>query len=149
MDFSKLISKAKDLAGNENVKSAVKKVASNKKVKDAVTKATKSASKVAKTLGVDLTTIVTFAMKNKSVIDALSKLGLKSESDPASSAVQKLVSSLKNTISKAAGTKIEDKTFSSIVTKLLSNSTVKSKVEDAAGKGVSSFIKKAVAEYIS
>ena len=149
MDFSKLISKAKDLAGNEKVKSAVKKVASNKKVKDAVTKATKSASKVAKTLGVDLTTIVTFAMKNKSVIDALSKLGLKSESDPASSAVQKLVSSLKNTISKAAGTKIEDNTFSSVVTKLLSNSTVKSKVEDAAGKGVSSFIKKAVAEYIS
>ena len=149
MNLSKLFSKAKELAGNDKVKSAVKKVASNKKVKDTVTKATKSASKVAKNLGIDMTTLVTFAMKNKGVIDALAKIGLKSESDPASSTVQKLVSSLKNTISKAAGTKIEDKTFGSVVSKLLSNSTVKSKVEDAAGKGVSSFIKKAVAEFIS
>ena len=158
MSFSDLFSKVKELAGNENVnetvkkavksdavKKAVKKVATNKNVKNA----TKKVTSVAKAVGIDMSSIVSFAMKNKTVLDALTKLGLKKESDPTSGVVQKLVSSLNSAINKTSGIKLEDKTFSSVVSKLLGNTQIKDKLEDAAGKGVTSFIKKAVAEYIA
>ena len=165
MNLSNLFTKIKELtknedvkktvqkvAENENVKKAVKKAANSKKVKDAVSKAKKTSetiSKAAKAVGIDLNSIISLAQKNKAVVEALTKLGLKKESDPASSTVQKLVASLKSNISKAAGVKLEDKTFSSLTTKLLANSNIKQKLENAAGRGVSTFIKKAVEEYIS
>lgn len=158
MDFSNLFSKAKELAGDsvaketvkkitnsDAVKKAIKKVANNKKVKDVQ----KTVTKVAKAVGIDMNSIVSYATKNKAVVDVLVKLGLKKESDPASGVVQKLVSSLNSAINKASGVKLDDKSFGSAVTKLLGVDKVKEKLEDAAGKGVTSFIKKAVAEYIS
>lgn len=169
MDLSNLFSKVKDLAGNADaketvkkiansdaVKSAVKKVANNKdvkktvaKAKNAATKATKTVSKVAKAVGIDMSTIISYAAKNKAVMDILVKLGLKKESNPASGAVQKLVGSLKSAVSKAAGIKLEDKSFGSAVTKLLGVEKIKTQLENTAGKGVVSFIKKAVSEYIA
>ena len=169
MDFSNLLSKVKELAGNdkaketvkkiadnETVKKAVKKIANNKKVKKAVaeakkatSKATKTVSKAAKAVGIDMNTILSYATKNKAVMDVLVKLGVKKESDPASSAVQKLVSNLKSSINKAAGIKIEDNSFKSAVTKLLSNTNIKENLEKVAGKGVPSFIKKAVENYLA
>lgn len=169
MDFSSLFSKVKDLAGSEDVKNtvkkvansdavkkAVKKVSSNKKVKATVSKAKKAAtsasktvSKAAKAVGIDMNTILAYAQKNKAVVDVLVKLGLKKESDPASTTVQRLVGSLKNSISSAVGIKLEDKSFSSAVTKLLANTKIKEKLETVVGKGVPAFIKKAVAEYVS
>ena len=169
MDFSSLLSKVKEFAGsekvkdtvkkvanNETVKKAVKKVANNKTVKKTVAKAKKAAgaaskkvSKVAKAVGIDTNAIVAQALKNKAVVDVLVKLGLKKESAPESSAVQKLVSSLKSNISKATGIKLEDKSFSSAVSKVLANAKIKEKLEDVAGRGIPTFIKKAVDAYIS
>ena len=169
MDFSNLFSKVKDLASSEAaketvkkvansdaVKKAVKKVSSNKAVKSTVAKAKKAAtsasktvSKAAKAVGIDMTTILSFAQKNTAVVDVLTKLGLKKESDPTSGAVQKLVGSLNSAINKAVGIKLDDKTFGSAMTKLLANTKIKEKIDDAAGRGAISFIKKAVAEYIS
>ena len=170
MDFSNLFSKVKDLASSENVKATVKKVANSDAVKKAVkkvknnktvkstvakakkaaTSASKTASKLAKAVGIDMTTLISLASKNKAIVEALAKIGLKKEtSEPEAAGVQKLVGSLKTAVSKAVGVKVEDDTFGNIVNKLLSVDTVKSKVEKLAGNGVSSFIKKAVAEYIS
>lgn len=169
MDFSSLLAKVKEFAGsenvkdtvkkvanNENVKKVVKKVANNKTVKKTVSKAKKAASdaskkvsKVAKAVGIDTNAIVTQVLKNKTVVDILVKLGLKKESAPESSAVQKLVASLKSNISKATGIKLEDKTFSGVVSKALANVRIKEKLEDVAGRGVPTFIKKAVEAYIS
>lgn len=158
MDLSNLFSKAKELASNEHAKAAVKKIANSETVKKAVNKvknnknikkATQTVTKAAKAVGLDTNTILSYALKNKAVMDVLIKLGLKKESDPASSSVMKLIGSLKNTINKATGVKLEDKTFGSIVNKILGTDKVKEKLEDAAGKGVPAFIKKAVSEYIS
>ena len=158
MGLSDLLKKAKDLSEDETVKSVIKKVASSKNVQDTVKKAKKAVgkakvaekiSKVAKSVGIDLKDVIAIAMKNQSVVNALGKLGLKKEEDPASTAVQKLVGSLKTAVNKATGKKVDDDLFSSIVNKLTGNATIKSKLEDMAGKGVASFIKKAVAEYIS
>ena len=169
MDFSSLLAKVKEIAGsekvkdtvkkvvnNENVKKVVKKVANNKTVKKTVSKAKKAASdaskkvsKVAKAVGVDTNAIVAQVLKNKAIVDILVKLGLKKESAPESSAVQKLVASLKSNISKVTGIKLEDKSFSSAVSKVLANAKIKEKLEDVAGRGVPSFIKKAVEAYIS
>ena len=158
MDFSKLINKAKELANDSTTIETVKKIANSNAVKKAVRKVTnnksikkaqKTLTKAAKAVGIDTNTILTYALKNKAVMDVLIKLGLKKENDPASSAVQKLVGSLKSAINKASGMKIEDKIFGSAVNKILGADKVKEKLEDAVGKGVPSFIKKAVAEYIS
>lgn len=156
MGLSDFLKKAKDLAGDETVNAVVKKIASNKKVKETISKAkkkvstaNKTVSKFAKSLGIDLTQVLSIAMKNQDVINVLGKLGLKKKEDPASSAVQKLVGSLKTAINKATGQKVNDDAFGSIITKLMGNATVKSKVEDIAGSGVATFIKKAVSEYIS
>lgn len=92
---------------------------------------------------------MSYALKNKAVMDALIKLGLKKDTNPASTAVQKLVSSLKTSLNKVTGMKLEDKSFGSAITKLLSAGKVKEKLEGVAGKGVPTFIKKAVSEYIS
>lgn len=106
-------------------------------------------SKVAEAMGIDLTQVLSLVMKNQDVIEILGKLGLKKKDDPASAAVQKLVGSLKTTINKASGIKIDDDTFGSLVNKLMGNDKIKGKVEDIAGSGVATFIKKAVKEYIS
>ena len=158
MDFSKLFSKAKELASDSTTRETVKKIANSDAVKKVVKKVTnnknlknaqKTVTKAAKAVGIDVGALALTAMKNKAVIDVLIKLGLKKDSDPASGAVQKLVGSLKNTISKAAGVKLEDKSFGSTVTKILGVDKVKEKLENAVGKGVPAFIKKAVSEYIS
>lgn len=158
MDFSKLINKAKELASDSTARETVKKIANSDAVKKAVKKvannkniknAQKTVAKAVKAVGIDTNTILNYALKNKAVMDGLIKLGLKKESAPASSAVQKLVGSLKNTINKATGVKLEDKSFGSAVTKILGTDIVKEKLEDAVGKGVPAFIKKAVSEYIS
>ena len=104
---------------------------------------------MAKSAGIDMNTIISFVLKNQDVVSALGKLGLKKGEDPTSSAVQKLVGSLKTNINKAVGTKIDDDTFGSIVNKLMGNAMIKERVEDIAGDSVTSFIKKAVSEYIS
>lgn len=158
MGLSDLFSKVSKLADDENVKSAIKKVSSSKKVQDAVSKAkktinkakiAKNISKVAKSVGIDLTSVLAFAMKNQDVIAVLGKLGLKKKEDPASSAVQRLVGSLKSAINKASGVKVDDNSFTAIANKLLGNTTVKNKVEGIAGSGVTTFIKKAIKEYVS
>ena len=158
MKLSNLLSKAKELASNVDAKEAVKKIANSDAVKKATKKvannktvksATKTVTKAAKSLGIDAKAIMSYAQNNKAVLDVLTKIGLKKDSDPTSSAVQKLVGSLKSAVNKAVGIKLEDKSFGSAVTKILSNTNIKSKLESAAGKGVPAFIKKAVAEYIS
>ena len=158
MDFSKLFNKAKELATDSTTRETVKKIANSDAVKKAVKKvannkniknAQKAVTKAAKAVGIDVGALALTAMKNKAVVDVLVKLGLKKDSDPASGSVQKLVGSLKNTINKAAGVKLEDKSFGSTVTKILGADKVKEKLENAVGKGVPAFIKKAVSEYIS
>lgn len=160
MELSNLFNKVKEFASNEDVKNvakaAGKKLASNKKVQKAVSKVKKEAAnvskkvaKVAKSTGLDLTQLVSLATNNTDVVNALAKLGLKKGDDPGASSVQKLVGTLKSKVSSAIGVKVEDKTFSSLVSKLLSNATVKSQVEKISGTGVATFIKKAVAEYIA
>lgn len=158
MNFSNLFSKAKKLASNENAKAVIKKITSSDTAKKVVKKAanskkvkeaTEKISKLTKAVGIDANTVISYALKNKSVMDVLIKLGLKKESDPASSAVQKLVGSLKSSINKASGAKLENKIFGSAVTKLLGVDKIKTQLEKTAGKGVSTFIKKAVSEYIS
>ena len=158
MDFSKLFSKAKELASDSTTRETVKKIANSDAVKKAVKKVTnnknlknaqKTVTKAAKAVGIDVGALALTAMKNKAVVDVLVKLGLKKDSDPASSAVQKLVGSLKNSLNKVSGVKLEDKSFSTAVTKILGVDKVKDKLEDVAGKGVPAFIKKAVSEYIS
>ena len=158
MGLSDLLKKAQELAGDETVKSVVKKVASNKKVQETISKAKKTVdkakvgdkiTKLAKNVGIDLKDVLALAMKNQDVINVLGKLGLKKKEDPASAAVQKLVGNLKTAVNKVTGKKVDDDTFGSIVSKLMGNATVKSKVEDIAGSGVATFIKKAVSEFIS
>lgn len=158
MDFSKLFSKAKELASDSTTRETVKKIANSDAVKKAVKKVTnnknlknaqKTVTKAAKAVGIDVGALALTAMKNKAVVDVLVKLGLKKDSDPASGAVQKLVGSLKNSLNKVSGVKLEDKSFSTAVTKILGVDKVKDKLEDVAGKGVPAFIKKAVSEYIS
>ncbi|MBR3288388.1 MAG: hypothetical protein IKI71_01320 [Lachnospiraceae bacterium] len=158
MDFSKLFSKAKELASDSTTRETVKKIANSDAVKKAVKKvsnnknlknAQKTVTKAAKAVGIDVGALALTAMKNKAVVDVLVKLGLKKDSDPASGAVQKLVGSLKNSLNKVSGVKLEDKSFSTAVTKILGVDKVKDKLEDVAGKGVPAFIKKAVSEYIS
>ena len=149
MDFGKLFSSVTSLAKNETVKKAAKTVATNKKARGVAVKATKVATKVAKTLGIDMATLLSLAAKNADVINSLAKIGEKKGSDPASSTVQKLVSSLKTKVAKVAGTKIDDNTFKTLTNKLLSNETLKKKVEKISGSGVATFIKKAVAEYVA
>ena len=158
MGLSDLLSKVKKISEDETVKSVAKKVSSNKKVQEIVSKAKKTVdkakvadkiSKVAKSVGIDLKSVLSFAMKNQDVINILGKLGLKKKEDPASSAVQKLVGNLKTAINKASGVKVDDDSFSTIINKLLGNTTVKNKVEDIAGGGVTTFIKKAIKEFTS
>ncbi len=158
MGLSDLLSKVKELSEDETVKSVVKKVSSNKKVQNMVSKAKKTVnkakaangiSKVAKSMGIDLKSVLSFVMKNQDVINMLGKLGLKKKEDPASSAVQKLVANLKTAINKASGVKVDDNSFSTIVNKLLGNTTVKNKVEEIAGGEVTTFIKKAIKEFTS
>lgn len=158
MDFSKLINKAKELASDSTARETVKKIANSDAVKKAVKKVTnnkniknvqKTVTKAAKAVGLDISALAMSAMKNKAVVEGLVKLGLKKDSDPTSGAVQKLVASLKNSLSKASGVKLEDKSFSTAVTKILGVEKIKDKLEDVAGKGVPAFIKKAVSEYIS
>ena len=158
MGLSDLLSKVKKISEDETVKSVAKKVSSNKKVQEMVSKAKKTVdkakvadkiSKVAKSVGIDLKSVLSFAMKNQDVINILGKLGLKKKEDPTSSAVQKLVGNLKTAINKASGVKVDDDSFSTIINKLLGNTTVKNKVEDIAGGGVTTFIKKAIKEFTS
>lgn len=158
MGLSDLLSKVKKISEDETVKSVAKKVSSNKKVQEMVSKAKKTVdkakvadkiSKVAKSVGIDLKSVLSFAMKNQDVINILGKLGLKKKEDPASSTVQKLVGNLKTAINKASGVKVDDDSFSTIINKLLGNTTVKNKVEDIAGGGVTTFIKKAIKEFTS
>ena len=148
MDFSKLFSTAKDLSENEMVKNIASKAMNNKKVKKTVESAKKKIVKAAKSAGIDVNSILKLVTKNKDVVSALVKLGVKKDEDPAAATVQRLVSSLKSTISKASGTKVDDDTFSSIVTKLVGVDKVKTNLEEVAGRGVVGFIKKAVKEYI-
>ena len=156
---SGILDKVKEIANDENTKKVVKaageKLAKNKNVKKAVSKVTKEAkaaskkvAKVAKSVGIDATSLMTLAIKNKDVVKALENLGLKKDSDPTSSVVQKLVGTLKSKINTAAGIKVEDKTFSSAVTKLLGNTKIKEQLEKISGTGVSAFIKKAVSAYM-
>ena len=150
MDNENVKAVAKKIASSESAKKAVKKLANNKTLKKVGSKAQKAIKSAAKTLGIDMTTIISLASKNKTIVEALAKIGLKKEtSEPEAAGVQKLVGSLKSAVSKAVGVKVEDDTFGNIVNKLLKVDTVKSRVEKLAGEGVSSFIKKAVAEYIS
>lgn len=150
MDNENVKEVAKKIASSDSAKKVVKKIANNKILKSAGKTAQKTIKNVAKSAGLDITKIISLATKNKDIIDVLGKIGLKKEtSDPASTAVQKLVGSLKSTVSKAIGVKVEDDMFGNIVNKLLKTDTVKSRVEKIAGSGVSAFIKKAVAEYIS
>ena len=139
-------------------KSTSTKKKSTVKSKKTTTKAKKSSSGVnitdtilsmAKSAGINMNTIISFALKNQDVISALGKLGQKKGEDPASSSVQKLVGSLKTNISKAVGVKVDDDTFGSIVNKFMGNAMIKDRVEDIAGDSVTTFIKKAVSEYIS
>ena len=158
MGLSDLLSKVKKISEDETVKSVAKKVSSNKKVQEMVSKAKKTVdkakvadkiSKVEKSVGIDLKSVLSFAMKNQDIINILGKLGLKKKEDPASSTVQKLVGNLKTAINKASGVKVDDDSFSTIINKLLGNTTVKNKVEDIAGGGVTTFIKKAIKEFTS
>ena len=158
MGLSDLFKKAKELADDETVKSVVKKVANNKKVKETISKAKKTVdkakvgskiTKLAKDMGIDLKDVLALAMKNQDLIEILGKLGLKKKEDPASSEVHKLVGNLKTALNKVTGHKVDNDTFGSIISKLMGNATVKSKVEKLAGSGVATFIKKAVSEYIS
>lgn len=132
----------------KNVKEAVKKIAKNETVRKTAKKAVKKVVKTGKTACVDVAKILTPLMKNKDVANALANIAAKKKNDPASTTVQKLVSSLKNVISKNVGAKIDNETFSKVVNKLMSNATVKSKVEKLAGAGVSTFVKKAVSEFV-
>ena len=141
MKLSNLLSKAKELASNVDAKEAVKKIANSDAVKKATKKvannktvksATKTVTKAAKSLGIDAKAIMSYAQNNKAVLDVLTKIGLKKDSDPTSSAVQKLVGSLKSAVNKAVGIKLEDKSFGSAVTKILSNTNIKSKLEMAS-----------------
>ena len=86
MGLSDLLSKVKKISEDETVKSVAKKVSSNKKVQEMVSKAKKTVdkakvadkiSKVAKSVGIDLKSVLSFAMKNQDVINILGKLGLK------------------------------------------------------------------------
>ena len=150
MDNENVKAVAKKIASSEGAKKAVKKLANNKTLKKVGSKAQKTIKSAAKTLGIDMTTIISLASKNKTIVEALAKIGLKKEtSEPEAAGVQKLVGSLKSAVSKAVSVKVENDTFGNIVNKLLKVDTVKSKVEKLAGDGVTSFIKKAVAEYIS
>lgn len=152
MDLGKIIKTAKDLSENETVKNITKNLATNKNVKKAISNTTKKLDNVAKTIkkttGIDVKDIIKTAATSTVVIEALTKLGLKKEEKVESSAVQKLVGSLKNTISKAVGQKVDNDLFGSVVSKLLGTATVKKEVENVAGKGVASFIKNAVSAYI-
>ena len=127
------------MAGN------VKKIVGDKKTREVASKAIK----VANSLGIDITKVLPIIIKNADVISALANIGLKKGSDPASASVQKLVSSLKTKISNVVGTKLKDKDFQTIVNKLVSNPTVKAKVEKLSSTGVATFIKKAISEYVS
>ena len=60
-----------------------------------------------------------------------------------------MVGNLKTAINKASGVKVDDDSFSTIINKLLGNTTVKNKVEDIAGGGVTTFIKEAIKEFTS
>lgn len=138
----KTSSATKKKSPTKSKKTTTKKSASGVNITDAILSMAKSA-------GIDINTIISFVLKNQDVISALGKLGLKKGEDPASSSVQKLVGSLKTNINKAIGTKVDDDTFGSIVNKLMGNAMIKERVEDIAGDSVTSFIKKAVSEYIS
>ena len=124
----------------------VKKLVGDKKTRDAASKAIKGAN----SLGIDITKVLPVVIKNADVISALANIGLKKGSDPASASVQKLVSSLKTKVSKVTGTKLTDKNFQTIVNKLVSNETVKNKIEKLSSTtGVTTFIKKAISEYVA
>lgn len=124
---------------------SVKKIVGDKKTREVASKAIK----VANSLGIDIAKVLPIIVKNADVISALANIGLKKGSDPASASVQKLVSSLKTKISNVVGTKLKDKDFQTIVNKLVSNPTVKAKVEKLSSTGVTTFIKKAISEYAS
>lgn len=126
------------MAGN------VKKIVGDKKTREVASKAIK----VANSLGIDITKVLPVIVKNADVISALANIGLKKGSDPASASVQKLVSSLKTKISNVVGTKLKDKDFQTIVNKLVSNPVVKNKIEKLSSAGASTFIKKAISEYV-
>ena len=133
--------------GKEVLKSAVK-AATGKKTSSA----SSAVSKVAKaaTGGFDLSSLVGLATKNADMISVLGNLGaLKGVVEPEESKAQALVKKLFTLVKKSTGLKIDEEMFSKIVTKVLSSSTVKAKVEKLAGKtGSLAFIKKAIAAFI-
>lgn len=163
MEMSDLLSKFKNSAEFENInkiadkissteegRKIIEKVVNNKELNATATKIQKTIKSTAKSLGIDVDKIISLATKNKDIIDLLAKIGLKKENlEPDASSVQKIVGNLKTAMSKAVGVKIDDKTFSNVANKLLKNDTVKSKVEKIAGSGVSTYIKKAISEYVS
>ena len=155
------VSTKKKTTKSTNKKATIKKVTkkisgSSKKTKGSKTAikfdgkvVTSVLSNLSKLSSLDLNSVLNSILNNSSIITALGKIGLKKEKDPGSSPVQKLVGSLKASIDKVTGVKIDDDLFSSVVTKLLGNKNVKNQVEDVAGTGVAAFIKKAVSKYIS
>lgn len=132
--------------GKEVVKSAVKAATGKKGAStSALSKVTKAASG-----GFDLSSLVGLATKNADMISVLGNLGaLKGVVEPEESKAQALVKKLFTLVKKSTGLKIDEEMFSKIVTKLLSSSTVKAKIEKLAGKsGSLAFIKKAIAAFI-
>lgn len=82
MKLSNLLSKAKELASNVDAKETVKKIANSDAVKKAAKKvannktvknATKTVTKAAKSVGIDMKTIMSYAQNNKAVLDVLTK----------------------------------------------------------------------------
>lgn len=141
MDLGKL---AKGLLGSD----AGKKIA--KEATKAVTsKVTKTVTKSSSAL--DLGSLVSLATGNSEVVGLLGKLGaLKGIVEPEESKAQAIVKKVFTLVKKATGLKgIDEATFSKIVTKILSSSTVKAKIEELAGKtGSLAFIKKAIAVFV-
>lgn len=141
MDLGKM---AKSFLGSETGKKAISGAA----------KAIATKTSTCKTCGAkslfDLSSMVGLATKNKDMIGLLGQLGaLKGVVEPEASKAQTIVSKLFSLVKKTTGIKIDEATFSKIVTKVLSSATVKAKIEKLAGKtGALAFIKKAIAAFI-
>ena len=91
MDNENVKAVAKKIASSEGAKKAVKKLANNKTLKKVGSKAQKTIKSATKTLGIDMTTIISLASKNKTIVEALAKIGLKKETnEPEAAGVQRL-----------------------------------------------------------
>ena len=130
------------------IETASKTLVSDEKVKATVKKATTNVtSKVKEQTGLDMNVLLSKATSSAAVISALEAIGKKCDTDATSKTVQGLVSKLKTTITKSVG-KIDDAQFKSIVTKILSNATVKSTIEKVCGAKAVAYIKKAVNAFV-